>query len=181
MTLGGTDPRVVPMERASEVEVLETLSWLGAPLSCCRPARRLPAEEAVLEALRLSHEDATVLRSLPLVLTKSLRGNLDWERLMSAVEAGETGRRELGFVLEVAAALSSAEASGTLRDYAGRLHHPGDADRRDYFFGKRGPREQRLAEENTPPEARHWGFVLNMPRDSFQQLFEKHAGTEVRG
>jgi len=43
------------------------------------------------------------------------------------------------------------------------------------FFSGLGPYAADLARQRTPKEARRWGYLMNMPLDSFGTLFEKHA------
>ena len=42
-----------------------------------------------------------------------------------------------------------------------------------FLAGPHGPRALALTRQNTPKEARRWGYLMNMGADSFQAIFEK--------
>lgn len=158
----------------ADTDVLETLTWLGAPLAGHRPARRLPTDEALVRSLEVARHDATLLVLLPLVFSRLTRAEVppNWGRLRAKVASSrdDSYRRELGLVFELAGKLGRASE---LSDQARQLHQDGDADHFDFLVEPRGPRGRELARRSSPPEARHWGFFLNMPEASFRRVFEK--------
>lgn len=150
-------------------EVRSWLSAVGAPLGSSRLKNPPPdLEEALAEALVLSHRDASVARVLPLVLWRQ-RGRLDLERLV-----GEASRRDersaLGYFLELAGELGG---DPTLVQKARRLHDRRRTKARPFFTGPLGPHAAAAARRNTPKEALRWGYVMNMGLDSFRAMFEK--------
>ena len=152
----------------------EVRAWLaaaGAPLGSLRSKTPPPdLEEALAEALVLSHRDATVARVLPLVLWRQ-RGRLDLERL--ADEASHRDERSaLGYFLELAGQLGGDPA---LVKAARRLHDRRRTKARPFFVGPLGPHAAAAARRNTPKEALRWGYVMNMGLDSFKAMFEKFA------
>lgn len=135
-----------PRQRARAADRLRAeLAALGAPLAV-EPAKRPRAAETVLvDALGLAREDATVLRTLPVVL-QQLGSRLDWTRLRH--EAQSAGRSaELGMLASLTA------------DLAGRPELKREVDdsedhrrTRVRFFhsGHHSWRELELAERRTP-------------------------------
>lgn len=167
-----------PAEARSQVRTNhddEVRGWLaaaGAPLGSPGPKTRLPSlEDALAEALVLSHRDATVARVLPLVLWRQ-RDLLDLGRLV-----GEASRRDerstLGYFLELAGQLGGdpalVRAARLLRDRRRTKARP-------FFTGPMGPHTAAAARRNTPKEALRWGYVMNMGLDSFKAMFDKFAG-----
>jgi hypothetical protein len=147
--------------------VAESLVAYGAPLAAYAPVASAPLEEALLEGLRLSHQDATLLRVLPVVVSRHSR-TLDYSRLRArAREAGLEA--ELGMLLELTARLTGVDA---LRSEAEALTRPEGEPR--YYFGETGRFARKLADERTPPFARRWGFLLNMSEESFRGVLAKH-------
>ncbi len=150
----------------------EVRAWLaaaGAPIGSPRPKSRPPdLEEALADALVLSHRDATVARVLPLVLWRQ-RDRLDLERLVG--EASHRDERSaLGYFLELAGQLGGDPA---LVHAARRLHDRRRTKARPFFAGPLGPHAAAAARRNTPKEALRWGYVMNMGLDSFRAMFGK--------
>jgi hypothetical protein len=167
-----------PVEARSDVRTdhdEEVRGWLaaaGAPLGS--PRRRTPPpnlEEALAEALVLSHRDATMARVLPLVLWRQ-RDRLDLERLVGEATHRDE-RSTLGYFLELAGQLGGDPA---LVKAARRLHDRRRTKARPFFAGSLGPHAAAAARRNTPKEALRWGYVMNMGLDSFRAMFEKFAG-----
>ncbi len=145
------------------------LASLGAPLSSPHPKTPPPVlEEALAEALVLSHRDATVARVLPLVLWRH-RDRLDLDRLVLLASRRDE-RSALGLFLELAGRLGRdpvlVRAAQCLRDRRRTKVRP-------FFFGPLGPHAAAAARQNTPKEALRWGYVMNMGLDSFKAMFEK--------
>jgi hypothetical protein len=148
----------------------------GAPLSGSPKRQRLPALEGVIaEALELSHRDATVARTLPVLLWRN-RKNLRMDELVRRAErSGQT--QTLGFFLDLTGELSREEswaaAAALLRDR--RFRRP------VYFFdgADRSEFTAEAAERNTPEVARRWNFRMNMPLDSFSSMFRKALALDV--
>ena len=85
--------------------VLETLAAAGAPLAGVRALATIPLEQALAAGLVLSRSDATLLRSLPVVLARAARA-LDWvamERLAREADVLAV----LGLVAELAGRLAN--------------------------------------------------------------------------
>ena len=149
-------------------------AWLvavGAPLG----SRGLqgpvpPPEEALAEALPLSHRDPTVARVLPLVLWRQ-RDHLDFDRLRQEASRRNEGQA-LGYFLELAGRLGNeprlVEVSKALRDRRRKRA-------REFCAGPRGPRAVAASRRNTPREALRWGYLMNMGLDSFRSTFDKFA------
>jgi len=76
----------VPEQANDWAATAETLVALGAPLSGWRPNRRLAREAALAFALRFASTDASLLRSLPVVLARTWR-ELDWSKLENSARA----------------------------------------------------------------------------------------------
>jgi hypothetical protein len=148
---------------------------VGAPLSHV-DATRVPApplEEIVTAGLRLAHVDATVARTLPIVLSRN-RARLRLDVLIRAArDAGEGAA--LGFFLDLTSELTDdphlAKSARALEDT--RPLHP------TYFFtvGSDTLVGGELAASRTPPAGRRWNYLLNMPFDSFETLFRKHSAS----
>lgn len=148
--------------------VYESLVAFGAPLPNWQPRREMRLEEALPPALWLSHGNPTLLRVLPLVLARHA-AKLDWALLEKKTQ--EFGQEaELGFLLELTAELT---ADAKLAERAARFEMAKCAQPR-FYFEPRGDRDRRLVEMRTPPVARRWGFLLNMPTDSFRSLLSKY-------
>ena len=150
-------------------ETVETLVALGAPLAGWDANERLPAETAIANALRFASSDASLLRTLPVVLARNWK-SLDWLQLEASARADGTLDR-LGLVTELAGALGKLP-SLTARA-AGWWAPPQEPT---YFFSVKNVFDKELADLRTPPVARRWGFLMNLGEDSFRTLFERHVG-----
>ena len=148
---------------------VETLVALGAPLAGWDPHERLPAETALANALRFASSDATLLRTLPVVLARNWK-SLDWARLEASAHADGTLDR-LGLVTELAGALGKLPS---LTASAAKWWAP--PRQVTYFFSVKNIFDKELADLRTPPVARRWGFLMNLGEDSFRTLFERHVG-----
>ncbi len=147
----------------------ETLVAMGAPLSGWRPNRRLEPEAALAFALRFSSTDASLLRSLPVVLARTWR-DLDWGKLENSARA-QGSLALLGMLTELTASLAGLpQLAEKARSWWRPPHEP------HHFFRPRNQFDRELAEHRTPPVARKWGFLMNMGEDSFRALYERHAG-----
>jgi transcriptional regulator with XRE-family HTH domain len=159
----------LPVEPTSDM-LKGWLAYYGAPLYGSQnldPAD-VPTPETVLaDCLKLSHESASVARSLPLAFWKTRR-LLDLDRLLK--EGERRGQaRTLGFFLDLTSRLSGDSAfEGAARKLKVRL-----LSRPTQFFQPTTARERKLAELRTPDVARKWGFRMNMGMDSFESMFEK--------
>jgi DNA-binding transcriptional ArsR family regulator len=159
---------------ADEARDSEVRSWLadaGAPVAAPRPRTPPPPlEEALAEAVVLSHRDSTVARVLPVVLWNR-RKDVDLDRLV--VEATRRDERHaLGCFLELAGRLGGeprlVQAAQDLND--GRRRRA-----RMFFAGRHGRYQIAATRRNTPPEALRWGYLMNVGRDSFESTFDKFA------
>lgn len=149
--------------------------WLaryGAPLygSSAGNDETMPRPAYVLaEALKLSHSDASVARTLPLALWKT-RAHLDLSELTRlAVERGQGDT--LGFFLDLTSELSGDRA---LKRASNALRVRPRVRARQ-FFKVNSRHERRLADLKTPDVARRWNFRMNMSLDSFRSMFAKAA------
>ena len=149
-------------------------SWLrdlGAPLTRAAVANeRAPdPEKVVVAGLRLAHADASVARALPVMLWAS-RDKLRLADLVRRARRAKEGAT-LGFFLELTSELAGsrpfAAASAALRQDRPPLN--------TFFFegAEKSLVGKELAALNTPPVARQWRFLMNMPLDSFEILFRK--------
>jgi hypothetical protein len=125
-------------------------------------------EKLVVDALALSRRDPSVTRALPVLLWMR-RGDLDMVKLRRLAQA--KGReRTLGFFLDLAARLSGdrhlRSAAATLRPSS--LRAP-----TNFFRNHQGALARSLADKNTPPVARSWGYRMNMGMDAFESMFAK--------
>jgi hypothetical protein len=154
-------------------------AWLahyGAPLYgesmlSGRPAPDL--ERLVVDALALSRRDPSVTRALPVLLWRR-RGELDLEKLRRLAQAN--GRaRTLGFFLDLAARLSGDRR---FRSAAAALRPSSPPPATNSFTNHQGPLARALADRNTPPVARSWGYRMNMGMDAFESMFAKAKATE---
>ena len=153
-------------------------AWLahyGAPLygESMLSGRAAPdLERLVVDALALSRRDPSVTRALPVLLWRR-RGDLDMAKLRRL--AGARGRaRTLGFFLDLAARLSGDRR---LRSTAAALRPLSPCPLTNFFTNHQGPLARALAEENTPPVARSWGYRMNMGMDAFESMFAKAKAT----
>lgn len=77
----------------------------------------------------------------------------------------------MGFFLELTGELSGDQS---FRAAAAKLR-PSRRPPNTYFFrsSAESPFAREAARRNTPEVAMRWGFLMNMPLDSFQTLFDK--------
>lgn len=164
--------------RLSHDEVVAALGRLGAPLFRQTGHRRalVDSELALAWALRTAHRDASVARVLPYTLALNAP-TLDFEKLADQARVlGET--RALGLFLDLAAALSGdRRLSRVLRLERGKARRVTAVD---FFIDATSVFERELAELNSPPEARRWGFRMNMPREAFAAIFDKFGGLPAK-
>jgi hypothetical protein len=159
--------------RPAAATVRSWLRDLGAPLSRSSAASRAPdPEQVVVAGLRLAHTDASVARALPVMLW----ANRDKLRLADLVRRARRAKEAaaLGFFLELTSELAGrrpfAATSAALRQ---------DRAPSNTFFFEGAERTlvgKGLAALNTPPVARRWRFLMNVPLDSFETLFRKTFG-----
>ena len=157
--------------KLAEDDVRGWLQQLGAPVQTSPAKSRAPAlEEALSQALVLSHADPTVARVLPLVLWRQ-RADLDLKGLAEAATKLNE-RQTLGYFLELAGSLGKdrrlVEASRSLVDR--RRRRP-----RMFFSGPHGRHALAAAQKRTPRVARRWGYLMTTGVDSFKSLFDKFA------
>lgn len=164
----GRLPSAAP--EASE-KLLQELAAYGAPFARTddRGGQPRALEDVLLDALVAASEDATILRVLPLVLSRHA-SSLDWPRLKDAAHRRKL-KPQLGMLAELTADLTGrrelAELVKDLKD--ARLR------RMRYFHKPRSRYEREAAAERTPPAVRQWGFLMNMGEDIFRETMEKHA------
>lgn len=144
---------------------------LGAPLTRSVIAhRRAPdPEQVVVEGLRLAHTDASVARALPVMLWAN-RDKLRLNELVRRARRAKEGAT-LGFFLDL-----TSELAGNSPIAAVHADLKPDRPPRNTFFFEGAEKSlvgKELATLNTPPVARRWRFLMNMPLDSFETLFRK--------
>jgi DNA-binding transcriptional ArsR family regulator len=151
-----------------QASVRESLAAYGAPLGE-RPGATLPLHEALLQGLKQARRDATVLRTLPVVVRKNVT-KLDWSALKERARRLNL-KAELGMLLDLTATVAQMpslhEHANELRDRRRR--------RREFFPILRSKYEQELARRRTPPVVASWGFYMNMSEDLFRSVLEAHA------
>lgn len=156
-------------------QVRAWLNHYGAPLvakASEKSKRGTPTlEESLVQGLRLSHSDASLARTLPAFLWLN-RDRLRFANLVHLSRRAGQGRA-LGFFSDVTAELTGDERFERLADELRDRRV-----RRDTFFFEGAERTmtgRELAELNTPPAARRWHFLMNMPMESFETTFRKVA------
>lgn len=161
------------LTRPHDDQVLTWLANMGDPVGSRDPYTTTPpVERVVAAALSLSHREPTVARVLPVVLWRH-RKNMDMNRLVEEATRYDE-RQALGYFLELAGRLG---ADPQLRKTAQSLNDKRRSRSRMFFAGHHGPYELGLTRRNTPPVAKKWGYLMNMPVDSFRSTFEKFADT----
>jgi len=158
-------PESTSSDRADRVR--ETLAAFGAPLLGWRPVASEPLESALVQALVLSHRDATLLRVLPVVVARNRRSR-QFARLRELART-HGAVAELGMLLDLTGSLLG---DASLTTEAKNLEQGRPAILREYFASP-GPFGRAVAERHTPAAARRWGFVLNMSEDVFASLLRK--------
>jgi len=130
-------------------------------------------ETLVIEVLPLSRRDPSVTRALPVLLWRRRR-DLDLAKLVRLAQA--RGReRTLGFFLDLTARLSGDRR---LRSAAAALRPSSPRPSTNFFTNHQGALARVLADQNTPPVARVWGYRMNMGMDVFESMFAKAKATE---
>jgi transcriptional regulator with XRE-family HTH domain len=154
-----------------EDRIYAWLSFYGAPLygSSRVSSKTLPGFEVVAaEGIKASRSDATIARTVPILLWKN-RIRIDWKLLRK--EADRWGQSSaLGFFLDLTAQLSG---DMVFKREANKVFHSRSSKRSTQFFQPTTAIERQLAELKTPKVARRWGFRMNMGLDSFASTFEK--------
>lgn len=147
----------------------ENLAFLGLPVSAGKiaPEAGVAVETLLVEAANLASEDASVARSLPVLLHK-LRDTLDFDTLKH--ESWKMGNKHrVGFFLELAGKLGSdrllTEAAGDFMDHRYKVPKQ--------FFHKQSRLSEQAAEMRTPDLARKWGWRMNMGFDAFESTYKK--------
>lgn len=146
------------------------LAFIGLPVNVPgqRPAPGKSVEHLLASACKLARTDASVARSLPLLLERHV-DELDFDLLKRECRAlGE--KHTMGFYLELLAELDERpdlrrEAEG-FRDKRRKKLTPLIRGTSEYSL--------RLAEMKTPALARKWNLSMNMTMDSFASTFRKH-------
>jgi DNA-binding transcriptional ArsR family regulator len=150
-------------------------SWLGsvgAPLGAPTPTTPVPQlEEVLAEAVKLSHRDSTVARTLPVTLWRR-RSDYAMDRLVEEATRRDE-RQALGYFLELAGTLGG---DATLVSQARRLRDRRRSKPRMFFEGRaRGRYAAALTRKRTPKAALRWCYLMNMDLDSFRSQFDKFA------
>lgn len=165
------EPAAKAKPQADDSNVVANLQRYGAPLQAnVTLEEALSLEETLARSLIVSHRNATVLRVLPLLFAKHA-SELDVDALRKRA-ATLRQSRSLGFVLDLAADLSGDKK---LRAFSAALRDRRVKVTESYFTNLVGKYALALAKKNTPPAARRWRYVLNMPMESFASLYEKFA------
>jgi len=168
-----------PEDNSNEAHDDNVRGWLhsfGAPLPKSALTEPIPTlAEVIAEALALAHRDLDVARVLPFVLWRNWRAETAIAIELAATRHNE--RAALGMFLTLAGELGGSpelvSAAHGLRDQRRTGSQP-------FFTDIHGRQDLAAAQNNTPPSARQWGFVLNMDLDSFKSVFDKHEARTVR-
>jgi hypothetical protein len=156
VTYLGERPRPDPADFS--IGVIRLRSWIAFPTS--------------LNGLSSAEGDPSVTRALPVLLWRP-RGDLDMAKLCRLAQA--KGReRTLGFFLDLAARLSGDRR---FRSAATALRPSSLRASTNFFTNHQGPLARALADKNTPPVARSWGYRMNMGMDAFESMFAKANST----
>ncbi len=146
-----------------------TLAAHGAPLLVSRRRRSMPLESALLDGLVAARRDATLLRSLPVVIANAA-DRVDWPLLLAEAHRRRL-RPELGMLVDLTAHLLGrpdlSERARPLRDRRRK--------RLRYFLEPGSSYEHELASRRTPEVVRRWGFLMNLGEDAFRSTLEKHV------
>lgn len=156
--------------RADTIErVRRDMVALGAPLAGRPGKARRQVEDVLVEALEVAHDDATVLRVLPVVLLAHA-DTLDWPRLFATART-ERRAAELGMLVQLTGHLANRP------DLEARAEELKDERRRAVrpFHDRMSRRELALAHTRTPDVVRRWGYLVNMDEASFRSTLERHA------
>ncbi len=157
----------------NEDEVYGALvAWGAALVHAGHPAPEpSKPEELLTRATRLADHDATVLRTLALLVARHAEA-LSVELLQRAA-AHEQQEAEIGMLLALTGSLIGDER---LRQSAELFAHARKPAPQLFFQTSSSDREYRLAQLRTPRVVREWGFLMNMPEDVFRTLLDKYCG-----
>jgi hypothetical protein len=142
------------------------LRALGAPF--LEPAAKVTdIEQTLVEAVTFAHRDPAVARVLPLCF-RNAADRLEADRLLDlARKAGE--KAAVGFFVDLTATLSH---DARFRRWASMFRDQRYRARRS-FFPDPSAVSRRVADKNTLPLARRWGFRMNMGLDVFRSALTK--------
>jgi hypothetical protein len=156
------------LEEDTRLDLATLVAHVGASVARVAPPPDLEAQ--VVRAIEASHGDSALARMLPVFLWR-MRQRLDLREVVRRARSQGEGAA-LGFFLETAGKLGR---SRVFDEALVRLRSSVRAARPTYFFdGTAGrPFEHAVAELRTPPVARRWGLLMNMPWESFASHFEK--------
>ena len=157
-----------PRRAVSAAAVRESLTAYGAPLPE-EPTASLRLPEALLQGLELARHDATLLRTLPVVVALHAR-DLDWDELRDRARRMRL-TPELGMLLDLTAEVAGEPA---LHEHASSFWD-GRRRRQRYFPELKSEYEMELARRRTPPVVARWGFLMNMTEGAFRETLSKHA------
>jgi len=147
----------------------QALVAYGAPLAGVSPKEVLPLEDALLAGLAAAHQDATLLRVLPVVLAKNTH-RINWVNLKDRARRRRL-KAELGFVTELTSKLAGRpELAAKVQDLLDRRRRV-----KMFFHEPRSDFERHLAKKNSPRLAKKWGFFLNMGEDAFLSTLRRHV------
>lgn len=144
---------------------------LGAPLVvAAKPVDDEQREEALVDAVKLAHRDATLARALPIAIAAQWT-QLDRVRL-KAVATRSKEKHALGFFLALTSVLADDESlersSAGFRDYRRRGLRP-------FFASPTTRTSHALFERRTPAIAREWGYLMDITLADFRATFAKHV------
>ncbi len=145
------------------------LAGLGLPVNAAKssPSDDRPLEPLLASACTLAHRDASVARSLPVLLAR-YRDELDMRELEHACRS--VGQKHtMGFFLELTAQLSGDRA------LSNAATHFRDKRRKKerQFFDNASAFSRRVAESRSPALAKKWKLLMNLSHESFASTFEK--------
>lgn len=148
------------------------IAWGAALVHAGVPAHEpSKLEELLPQATRLAHHDATVLRTLPLLVARHAE-ELSVDLLQRAATR-EQQEAEIGMLLALTGSLIGNEK---LQRSAEVFAHARKSTPELFFQTSGSDREYRLAQLRTPQVVREWGFLMNMPEDVFRTLLDKYRG-----
>jgi hypothetical protein len=155
-----------PMKLAKSARA--ELRTLGAPL-WVKPRHVTDVEDALVRGVKEAHADPNLATVLPLSFVGAAERGLDPIRLLKlARDSGE--KSAVGFFLDLTSLVTHDvrfnKWARAFRDRRCRAERP--------FFHGETRFTKMLAERNTPPVARDWGFRMNMPAEAFTDAYVKH-------
>jgi hypothetical protein len=148
---------------------------LGAPLQVpAEPVASHDREQVLVDAVRLSRRDATLARTIPVLIWRQRR-SLDRARLHAAAHKARQ-KHAVGFFLALTAELAGDDElalwAESLRDHRAR-------GERSFFDLASAVTSRELAERRTPAVARRWGYWMDLDMPTFQSTFEKFSSLNV--